>query len=109
VTTFLSFTIVGIVVGCIYALTSTGLVVTYISSGIFNFAHAGIGMLAAFTYWELTVKDGWPDPLALLFVLFVLAPLLGVLIDRLLKALEVHTAGAEQNDDITLAALGRKL
>jgi branched-chain amino acid transport system permease protein len=84
VTTFLSFTIVGIVVGCIYALTSTGLVVTYISSGIFNFAHAGIGMLAAFTYWELTVKDGWPVPLALLFVLFVLAPLTGVLIDRLL-------------------------
>jgi branched-chain amino acid transport system permease protein len=84
VTTFLSFTIVGIVVGCIYALTSTGLVVTYITSGIFNFAHAAIGMVAAFTYWELTVKDGWPVPLALFVVLFVMAPLLGVLIDRLL-------------------------
>jgi branched-chain amino acid transport system permease protein len=83
-TTFLSFTIVGIVVGCIYALTSTGLVVTYISSGIFNFAHGAIGMVAAFAYWELTVKDGWPVPLALLFVLFVLAPVMGLLIDRLL-------------------------
>ncbi|HWC39173.1 MAG TPA: branched-chain amino acid ABC transporter permease, partial [Acidimicrobiales bacterium] len=83
-TTFLSFTVVGIVVGCIYALTSTGLVVTYITSGIFNFAHAAIGMVAAFTYWELTVKDGWPVPLALLLVLFVMAPLLGVLIERVL-------------------------
>jgi branched-chain amino acid transport system permease protein len=84
VTTFLSFTIVGIVLGCIYALTSTGLVVTYITSGVFNFAHAAIGMVAAFTYWELTVKDGWPVPLALPLVLFVMAPLLGVLIERLL-------------------------
>jgi branched-chain amino acid transport system permease protein len=84
VTTFLSFTIVGIVVGCIYALTSTGLVVTYITSGIFNFAHGAIGMVAAFAYWELTVKEHWPVPLALLFVLFVLAPVMGFLIDRLL-------------------------
>jgi branched-chain amino acid transport system permease protein len=84
VTTFLSFTIVGIVVGCIYALTSTGLVVTYITSGILNFAHGAIGMVAAFAFWELTVKDGWPVLLALPFVLFVLAPLMGLLIDRVL-------------------------
>jgi branched-chain amino acid transport system permease protein len=84
VTTFLSFTIVGVVVGCIYALISTGLVVTYITSGIFNFAHAAIGMVAAFTYWELTVKDGWPVPLALPLVLFIMAPLMGLLIDRML-------------------------
>src|SRR5258708_3361851 len=83
-TTFLAFTIVGLVVGSIYALTATGLVVTYITSGIFNFAHGAIGMVAAFAYWELTVKEHWPVPLALLFVLFVLAPLMGFLIDRLL-------------------------
>src|SRR5205807_10558100 len=83
-TTFLSFTIVGIVVGCIYALTSTGLFVTYITSGVLNFAHGAIGMVAAFAFWELTVKDGWPIPLALPFVLFVLAPLMGLLIDRVL-------------------------
>jgi serine phosphatase RsbU (regulator of sigma subunit)/pSer/pThr/pTyr-binding forkhead associated (FHA) protein len=29
------------------------------------------------------------------------------LIDRLLRAIEVHTAGAKQNDDITMVALGR--
>jgi len=30
-----------------------------------------------------------------------------LLIERLLKAVETHTSGAKQNDDITLAALGR--
>ena len=79
--TFLALTVVGIVDGCIYALTATGLVVTYITSGIFNIAHGAIGMLAAFAYWDLTVRYHWPVPLALVFILFVLAPLLGALID----------------------------
>ena len=56
-TTFLALTVVGIVVGCIYALTATGLVVTYITSGIFNFAHGAVGMIAAFAYWNLTVEE----------------------------------------------------
>src|SRR5258708_17434994 len=79
--TFLALTVVGIVDGCIYALTATGLVVTYITSGIFNIAHGAIGMLAAFAYWDLTVRYHWPVPLAMVVILFVLAPLLGALID----------------------------
>ena len=38
----------------------------------------------AFAYWQLTVEWGWPAPLALVAVLFVLAPLLGALIERVL-------------------------
>ena len=34
--TFLAFTIVGVVTGAIYAVTASGLVVTYTTSGIFN-------------------------------------------------------------------------
>src|SRR4051794_37323687 len=41
-------------------------------------------MVMAFTYWELTIKHGWPQWLALLFVLGILAPFVGALIDRLL-------------------------
>ncbi len=83
-TTFLALTLVGLVVGCIYALTATGLVVTYTTSGVFNFAHGAIGMLAAFTYWQLRVDWGMPTWLALPAVLLVLAPLLGALIERVL-------------------------
>jgi branched-chain amino acid transport system permease protein len=83
-TTFLALSITGLVVGCIYALTACGLVVTYTTSGVFNFAHGAIGMVAAFTYWQLSVGWGWPAPLAFLAVLLVLAPLLGAVVERVL-------------------------
>jgi len=104
VTTFLALTIVGIVDGCIYALTATGLVVTYITSGIFNFAHGAIGMVAAFAYWELTVKDHWPVPLALAFILLVLAPALGALIDRVLMR-KLHGVAVEVTLVVTVGML----
>ena len=82
--TFLAFTIVGIVTGAIYAVSASGLVVTYTTSGIFNFAHGAIGMFMAFTYWELRVHHDWPAPIALILVVFILAPLLGAVIERVL-------------------------
>src|SRR4051794_21113630 len=83
-TTFLSYTIVGLVVGCIYALTATGLVVTYTTSGIFNFAHGAIGMVCAFAFWDLHVHHHWPTLLAFVVVLGVIAPLLGAVIEKVL-------------------------
>lgn len=79
---FLSYAVVGIVTGCLYALTASGLVVTYTTSGIFNFGHGAIGMFMAFTYWQLAVAWHWPVWIALAFVLLVLAPLFGALIER---------------------------
>jgi branched-chain amino acid transport system permease protein len=81
---FFSLTIAGVVTGAIYAVASSGLVVTYTTSGVFNFAHGAIGMFMAFTYWELRVHRGWPAPIALVVVLLILAPLLGAVIERLL-------------------------
>jgi branched-chain amino acid transport system permease protein len=79
-----TFTILGITTGAIYAVAASGLVVTYTTSGIFNFAHGAMGMLAAFTYWELRINRDWPAPLALIAVIFVLAPLAGAFIERVL-------------------------
>src|SRR3954452_11255895 len=80
----LSFTVVGLFTGCVYALIATGLVVTYTTTGIFNFAHGAIGMIAAFAYWQVARDWGWPTPIALALVILVLAPLLGAIIERLL-------------------------
>src|SRR3954470_22098207 len=102
-TTFLTLTIVGIVVGCIYALSATGLTVTYITSGIFNFAHGAVGMIAAFTYWELTAEHGWPQAPAAFAVLFLLAPIMGLLIEQLMRRL--HGAPTEVTLVITLGIL----
>jgi len=104
VTTLLAFTIVGIATGCIYALTASGLVVTYTTSGIFNFAHGAIGMLCAFSFWELTVKDGWPQWLALLVVLGLFAPVVGFMIDRLLMR-NLHGAAVSTQIVITLGLM----
>ncbi len=103
-TTFLAFLTSGLVVGCIYALTATGLVVTYMTSGIFNFAHGAIGMLAAFSYWQFSVAWGWPVPLALAAVLLVLAPLFGALIERILIR-PIRGASVDLAIVITLALL----
>ncbi|HMQ28728.1 MAG TPA: hypothetical protein PKA98_22270, partial [Acidimicrobiales bacterium] len=42
---WLTFTILGITTGAIYAIAASGLVVTYTTSGIFNFAQGAFGML----------------------------------------------------------------
>src|SRR5204862_150815 len=81
---FLRYTVLGLVVGSGYAVAASGLVVTYQTSGIFNFAHGAIGMFMAFVYWKIHVDAGVPTLLALALVLFVLAPPLGVLILTLL-------------------------
>src|SRR5687768_18436454 len=78
----LSYTVLGLSTAAIFALAASGLVLTYTTTGIFNFAHGAIGMLGAFTYWQLHVDWGWPMPVALATVLLVLAPALGLVIER---------------------------
>jgi branched-chain amino acid transport system permease protein len=79
--TFLIFTIVGLTTAAIYAVIASGLVLTYTTTGVFNFAHGAAGMLAAFMYWQLTVAWGWPTPLAIVVILFGLAPAFGILLE----------------------------
>ncbi|MGH9211781.1 MAG: ABC transporter permease subunit [Acidimicrobiales bacterium] len=81
---FLQATIFGLATAAILAVAAAGLVLTYTTTGIFNFAHGALGMLGAFTYWQLRVDWAWPAPLALLVVLGVLAPLAGVVIERVI-------------------------
>ncbi|MFD6673102.1 ABC transporter permease [Rhodococcus zopfii] len=78
--TFLTFTIVGLVLGSVYAIAASGLVLTYNTSGIFNFAHGAQAMLGAFAYWQLRYGWGLPTPVALVAALGVLGPLMGLLL-----------------------------
>lgn len=68
----------------IYAVAASGLVVTYTTSGIFNFAHGAIAMVSAFVYWQLSSPDAWdlPVPLALVLTVLVFAPGFGLLLER---------------------------
>jgi branched-chain amino acid transport system permease protein len=100
----LQFTVVGLAAGCTFALAAMGVVVTYTTSGIFNFAHGGLGMLLAFAYWDLSQNHGWPAPIALAVTLLVFAPLLGALVERVLMR-NLHGAPTQVSLVVTTALL----
>ncbi len=81
---FLEFVVLGVVAGAIYFVAASGLVVTYATSGVFNFAHGALGMVAAFSYWALHVSLGWPAVPSLLVVVLVGGPVAGALLERVL-------------------------
>jgi branched-chain amino acid transport system permease protein len=76
--------IAGITFGSVYAVAATGLVVTYTTSGIFNFAQGAIGMFLTYVYWELKVNVGLQTLVAILLTVLVAAPLMGAVIERVL-------------------------
>lgn len=79
---FFSYTVSGLGTAAIYAIAAAGLVLTYTTTGVFNFAHGATSMLGAFTYWEMRFAWHWPAPVALIVCLGVLAPLFGILLER---------------------------
>ncbi|MGH9273609.1 MAG: ABC transporter permease [Acidimicrobiales bacterium] len=84
-TELFQFTLFGLMLGCIYANAAMGLVLTYTVTGVFNFAHGAVGMIAAFCYFELRVRHGVPTPIAVAAVVVLLAPVLGLAAERLLR------------------------
>lgn len=103
--TFFTFLIIGITTSAVYAISASGLVVTYITSGTFNFAHGAIGMFLAFVYWELRINQGWNTLLALAVTLLVVAPVIGVLLDVLIMRPLLARAGVATKLVVTLALL----
>lgn len=101
---FLAYAIVGLTTAAIYAVIGSGLVLTYTTTGVFNFAHGAAGMLAAFAYWQLTIGWGWPVPVALAVVLLVLAPAFGAVIERVIVR-PVANLGEAERLVVTVAML----
>ncbi|MEW6472830.1 MAG: ABC transporter permease [Actinomycetota bacterium] len=80
----LPFLVVGLTSGSVFALAALGLVVTYKTSGVFNFAHGAAGMIATYVFYSLRQDAGVPAVVAIPIVVLVLAPVMGFLIDRLI-------------------------
>src|SRR5689334_16126350 len=83
----LPFVISGIAVGAVYGLAATGLVLTYKTSGIFNFGYGALATAAAYLFYALTVQHGMDWKPALLISVFVLGPLLGLLMEQFARRL----------------------
>src|SRR5271165_4280080 len=101
---FLSFTVLGIVSGAVYGILATGLVVTYNTTGVFNFAQGAVGMVAAFSYWQLWQDWHWPFLLAIACIVFVEAPLLAIVVEFVLFR-RIHGASVERSLMVSLGLL----
>ena len=101
---FLQFTVFGIMLGAGYAIAATGLVVTYTTSGVFNFAQGAVGMIAAFCYWELVTAHHMNILLALVLIVGVGAAVSGALVERVLMR-RLHGASAERPVMVTLGLM----
>jgi branched-subunit amino acid ABC-type transport system permease component/ABC-type branched-subunit amino acid transport system ATPase component len=79
---FLALSVSGAVSGAVYSLLAIGLVLTYSTSGVFNFAHGAVAFTTAFVFYELNTGLGWPVWLAAIVSIVLFAPLLGLLLDK---------------------------
>ncbi|WP_267246077.1 ABC transporter permease subunit [Streptomyces sp. PR69] len=76
-------TLAGLAVGSAAALTGIGLIVTYRATGVLNLAHGAIAMVCAYVLRQFAVEWDWPLPLAAAVTLGVVAPGIGLLLERL--------------------------
>ena len=76
-----SLVLSGIVTGGLYAILSSGLVLTYQVAGVFNFAQGAMAFVSALMFFELHTGAGWSIVPAALVTILVFAPLLGLLLD----------------------------
>ena len=83
----LPFIIAGLTTGSVYGLAGVGLVLTYKTSGVFNFAQGALATVAAYLFYTLHVQHGMAWPLAGFICVFVLGPVLGLLLEILARAL----------------------
>ena len=74
----LPFIIIGIVTGSVYGLAGVGLVLTYKTSGIFNFAQGALATVAAYAFYYLNVDMGLAWPIAALISVLILGTALGL-------------------------------
>lgn len=87
----LPFVVGGIVVGSIYGLAATGLVLTYKTSGVFNFAHGAVGAAGAFLFYELRDVRGVDPWVAMFVTVAIAAPLCGRVLARVAAGLALAT------------------
>jgi branched-subunit amino acid ABC-type transport system permease component len=85
--TFFTYAIPGISDGAIYALCALGLVLTYKTAGVFNFAHGALAATSAYAFYQFRILNGMPWPVAFVLALLIVGVLGGLLLERLANLL----------------------
>jgi ABC-type branched-subunit amino acid transport system ATPase component/branched-subunit amino acid ABC-type transport system permease component len=87
----LPFIVIGLTSGAVYALAGLGLVLTYKTSGVFNFAHGALATVSAFVFYSLFVGSHWAWPLAAAVSIVVVGPLMGLILELLVRPIQTTT------------------
>jgi branched-subunit amino acid ABC-type transport system permease component len=87
VSTFFTYAVPGIADGAIYALCALGLVLTYKTAGVFNFAHGALAATSAYAFYQFREKNGLPWPVAFVLALLLVGVLGGLLLERIASLL----------------------
>src|SRR5204862_114714 len=111
----LPFIVVGLATGAVYGLAGVGLVLTYRTSGVFNFAHGAVASAGAYLFYELHNKHGLAWPLAVAVCVLLLGPAMGVVLELIGRRLAgqsaalrvVATVGLLLVQAVGAAAVGR--
>jgi branched-chain amino acid transport system permease protein len=74
------FVIAGLVLGGIYAIASAGLVITYVSSGILNFAFGALAFFVARFYYFLHTQQHWTILPAAVVSIGLAGPAIGIVL-----------------------------
>ena len=92
---YLPFIVSGIATGSIYGLAATGLVLTYKTSGIFNFGQGAIATAAAYFFYFLHIQHGWNWAPAFAVSAFIGGPLLGLVMEPIARRLSQQRTAAK--------------
>jgi branched-chain amino acid transport system permease protein len=76
----LQYVLAGLALGSIYAIAASSLAVTFISSGVMNFAFSGMAYVVARFYYLLNSQHHWGTDTAGAFAILVFAPAVGVIL-----------------------------
>ncbi len=91
----LPYIVLGLFAGAIYALASLGVVLTYRTTGFFNFAYGGEAMFLAYVFWQL--RDRWhlSQWISIPLLLLVIAPILGLILEGVFRTMASRSADVQ--------------
>lgn len=97
----IQFALLGLGLGALYSLAAQGMMIIYRGSGILNFAHGAMGMVAAYLCWDLSANMGVPW-----FAAFVISVLVAAAIGALTHLLVMRPLRRSSSLSRIAATLG---
>ena len=92
---YLPFIVIGLTSGSVYSLAAVGLVLTYRTSRILNFAHGSLATVTVLVFFALVNRAGVPWRISVALAVLAVGPAVGVLFQVLGRRLSPLTTAAK--------------